>query len=255
MSEFYLVSINVKILFRPKMQWSAFTSFCLIYQCTANLIHFLRLCHWKIVFFWIRDDQNQQREPKFFLSFISPKCDLDISVGIMQILKDAFFFQFYSYFCTIKKEYVDLCIFIQAAFSHSLSTCYVLGTALGLRDVRTLVQAIIIFHLDNCSSFLSGFPAFRMAFFQPCLHSATEVSFPKQKFNVPLTLLLKMASFWRFQDKVSIYLPLASMIRHKLHLHPAPFPTSVPDTLSLFHFARCSTWCHSLCLLTNLSLG
>lgn len=161
--------------------------------------------------------------------FVHLKCDVDISVGIMQILKDAVSFSsFCSCFCHINKEYIDLCIFIQTAFSHSLSTWYVLGTSLGLRDVRTLLQAIIIFHLDNCSSFLSDFPAFRMAFFQPCLHSATEVSFPKQKFNVPLTLLLKMfqmASFWRLQDKVSIYLTLASMILHKLHLHPAPFFT------------------------------
>lgn len=138
---------------------------------------------------------------------------------------------------------------IQTAFPHSLRTCYVLGTAVGLRDVRTLVQATIIFHLDNCNSFLSGFPAFRMAFLQSCLYSATEVSFPKQKCNVPLTLLLKMfqmASFWRLQDKVSMYLILASMILTILPLQSAPFPAEVPDMLNFFHFLGCSIWCHSL---------
>lgn len=88
---------------------------------------------------------------------------------------------------------------------HSLSTCYALGTEPCLRDIRTLVQAIIIFHLDKCSSFLSGSFAFTMAFFQSCFHSATEVSFPKQKFNCATLLprIPQMASFWRLQDKDS----------------------------------------------------
>lgn len=64
-----------------------------------------------------------------------------------------------------------------------LSTCYVLGTVVGLRDMRTLIRATVIFHLDNRNSLLRGFSAFRMAFLQPCLHSAIKVSYPKQNFN------------------------------------------------------------------------
>lgn len=128
---------------------------------------------------------------------------------------------------------------------YSLSTCYVLGTILGIRDERILVQVITIFHLDNWGSFLNGFSVFTMAFFQSCLQSATKVSFPKQKFNCASLLpkVLQVASFWRLQDKASIP-SLASVVLHSLHPQPVPFHPAVPGVPNFFHFLRSSTWCH-----------